>query len=280
MEAIHYYNGDYLKKEEIYISPDDVGFLRGHGCFDFFRVEKGVPIFVDDHLERLKASAEGLNIEMPMSLEEIKTIIFELIDRNKLPLSSIKVFLTGGLTQDGFTPSTPTILILNQPFKEPDQGIYETGASLMLYNYHRDFPAVKSTQYAKALALQKDWQKEGHIDVLYHDGKWVSEVSRSSVFFFKDGVLRTNKNDVLKGITQTNVHRAAASYFEIRVADITVDEVLEADEMFITSTTKRILPIVMVGDHKIREGQIGSRTIRLNEIFSDYLQAYINQYAR
>ncbi len=280
MEAIHYYNGEFLKKEEIHISPDDVGFLRGHGCFDFFRVENGVPIFLDDHLERLKASAEGLNIEMPMTLEELKAIIFELIDKNKLPLSSIKVFLTGGLTQDGFTPSTPTVLILNQPFKEPDQGMYETGASLMLYDYHRDFPTVKSTQYAKALALQKDWQKEGHIDVLYHDGEWISEVSRSSVFFFKDGVLRTNKDEVLKGITQTNVLRAAMDQFEIRVDDIKLSELLAADEMFITSTTKRILPIIKVGDQKIGNGLIGGNTRKMEELFSSFVEEYINQHQR
>ena len=98
----------------------------------------------------------------------------------------------------------------------------------MLYNYHRDFPTVKSTQYAKALSLQKEWQKEGHIDVLYHNGEWVSEVSRSSIFFFKDGVLRTNKRDVLKGMTQTNVLRAVEGHFEVLIDDIKLDELLGA----------------------------------------------------
>lgn len=280
MEAIHYYNGQYLKKEEIHISPDDVGFLRGHGVFDFFRVEHGVPVFMEDHLNRLEASAAGMNIQMPMSRNELKEIIHHLIGANKIPLSSIKVFLTGGLTSDGFTPSEPTVLILNQPFKEPDQGVYKSGSSLMLYDYHRDFPTVKSTQYAKALSLQKEWQKDGHIDVLYHDGEFVSEVSRSSVFMFKDGVLKTNKRDVLKGMTQTNVLRAAEGHFEVVIDDIKLKELLAADEMFITSTTKRVLPIVKLGGHVIGNGEIGENTKKLMAVFNTYIEDYINQHQR
>lgn len=280
MEAIHYYNGQYLKKEEIHISPDDVGFLRGHGVFDFFRVEQGVPVFIEDHLDRLQASATGINIQMPMSKDELKGIILHLVDTNNIPISSVKVFLTGGLTSDGFTPSEPTVLILNQPFKEPDKGVYKTGASLMLYDYHRDFPTVKSTQYAKALSLQKEWQKDGHIDVLYHDGEMVSEVSRSSVFLFKDGVLKTNKRDVLKGMTQTNVLRAVEGHFKVVIDDIKLDELLAADEMFITSTTKRVLPIVKLGDHIIGKGEVGENTEKLMKVFNAYIQNYIIQHQR
>lgn len=278
MDAIHYFNGEYLKKEEIRISPDDVGFLRGHSVFDFFRIEQGVPVFMEDHLDRLEASAAGMRIEMPMSRAALKDIIFQLIKTNNLDMASLKVFLTGGLTTDGFTPSEPTVLILNQPFKEPDQGVYETGASLLLHQYHRDFPKVKTTQYAKALSLQKEWQKDGHIDVLYHNGELVSEVSRSSVFIFKKGILKTNKRDVLKGITQTNVLRAIEGHFEVEVGDIKLEELLAADEMFITSTTKRILPIVKVDNKRIGAGVIGENTKKLMELFNAYLADYISQH--
>jgi len=278
MEAIHYYNGQYLKKNEISISPDDVGFLRGYGVFDFFRVEEGIPIFLDDHLDRLVASAQGIGIEMTLTRKELEVIIYDLIKKNGLPVSSIKIFLTGGLTIDGFTPSEPTILILNQPFSEPQEGIYKTGASLMLYNYQRDFPTVKSTQYVKALELQKAWQKDGHIDVLYHNGEYISEVSRSSVFIFKNGVLKTNKKEVLKGITQTNVLRALKKKFPIEVGDIKLNEVLNADEMFITSTTKRILPIIKVGEQLIGKGKIGELTNEAIQEFSVYVKDYINQH--
>lgn len=275
MEAIHYYNGQYLKKDEINISPDDVGFLRGYGVFDFFRVEQGVPVFVEDHLNRLFASAEGFNIQMPLTKDEIKEIMAHLIETNKIPQSSLKIFTTGGITSDGFSPSQPTVLILHQSFTAPDELVYRKGASLMLHNYHRDSPGVKSLQYAQALALQKTWLNEGHIDVLYHDGDLISEVSRSSVFLFKDGVLRTNQKDVLKGITQTNVLRAAEGFFPIEIGDIKLHELLDADEVFISSTTKRILPIVKVGESLIGDGQVGKLSNKLMEIFATYIKAYI-----
>jgi branched-chain amino acid aminotransferase len=278
MEALHYYNGQYLKKHEIHISPDDVGFLRGHGVFDFFRVEQGVPIFIEDHLDRLEASAKGFNIPMPMSRNALKEIIAHLIEANDYTLSSIKVILTGGLSVDGFSPSNPTILVLHQPFEGPDPKIYEIGASLMLYQYHRDFPTVKSTQYAKALALQVDWKTAGHIDVLYHDNELISEVSRSSVFLFKNGVLKTNRQNVLKGITQTNVIRAVEGHYPIDITDIKLEEVWAADELFITSTTKKVLPIVKVGEDLIAGGEVGEQTKHVKDIFNNYLADYITQH--
>ena len=91
MEPIHYYNGEYLKKkEDIHISPDDVDFLRGHRSFDFFRLR--MILFFGRPFESFRGFCVDLNIEMPMSKEEIKLIIHQLIERNDLPLSSIKIF--------------------------------------------------------------------------------------------------------------------------------------------------------------------------------------------
>jgi len=280
MEALHYYNGQYLKKHEIHISPDDVGFLRGHGVFDFFRVEHGIPLFVEDHLDRLEASAEGFNIPMPMSREGLVEIIHHLIATNAYDSSSIKVIFTGGLSTDGFSPSKPTVLVLHQPFEGPDPKLYETGASLMLHHYHRDLPKIKSTQYAKALALQADWKSQGHIDVLYHEDHLISEVSRSSVFLFKDGILRTNEKNVLKGITQTNVIRAIEGHYPVEISDIKLEEVLTADELFITSTTKRVLPIVKVGENLVAGGKVGEHTKHVIDIFDNYITSYITQHQR
>ena len=97
---------------------------------------------------------------------------------------------------------------------------------------------------------------------------------------FKDGVLKTNKRDVLKGMTQTNVLRAAEGHFEVVIDDIKLKELLASDEMFITSTTKRVLPIVKLGDHVIGNGEIGENTKKLMAVFNTYIEDYINQHQR
>lgn len=275
MEALHYYNGKYLKKNEISISPDDVGFTRSHAVFEYFRVENAQPIFIQDHLDRLWRSASGLNINIPKSREELIEIINELIAYNGLESSAIKIMVTGGVSTNGFSPGEPTLLVMNLPFQSIDQKLYENGASVMVYEYQRDLPSLKSVEYAQALALEAQWKSEGHIDVLYHQGGIVSEVSRSSVFIVKDGAIKTNKVGVLAGVTQKNVIKAIAHNYPVEIGEVALAKLMEADEIFITSTSKRVLPIVKVGAKQIGEGKPGMITRRVQELFSDYIKSLL-----
>jgi len=271
MEALHYYNGKYLKKNEISISPDDVGFSRGYAVFEYFRVENNLPIFVNDHLERLCSSAQALHLSMPQSKEEIKEIVVDLINKNQLPFSAIKIIVTGGVSTNGFSPGQPSLLIMQLPFQQPDESLYEKGASLMTYAYHRDMPSVKSVAYAQALSLEQEWKAKGHVDVLYHQNGWVSEVSRSSVFIVTSGKLKTNKAGVLAGVTQKNVIRAVKEKYQVEIGNIKLEELLNADELFITSTTKRVMPITQVGDQEIGNGIPGVITKEVRELFEGYV---------
>ena len=276
MEALHYYNEKYLKKNEISISPDDVGFTRAHAVFEYFRVENAQPIFMQDHLDRLWRSASGLNINIPKSREELIEIINELVASNGLESSAIKIMVTGGVSTNGFSPGEPTLLVMNLPFQSIDQKLYENGASVMVYEYQRDLPSLKSVEYAQALALEAQWKSEGHIDVLYHQGGIVSEVSRSSVFIVKDGAIKTNKVGVLAGVTQKNVIRAIGHQFPVEIGEITLNELIGADEFFITSTSKRVLPIVKVENELIGDGKPGKVSRKIKIQFEDYIKGLLN----
>ena len=275
MNPVNYFNGQFVEKEQMHISVDNVAFLRGYGVFEFFKVYGSKPLFMEDHLDRLFRSAAGMHLQVPKSKEEISGIVHELIRRNGLPFSTMKVILTGGNSADGFTPGVPELLIINSPFADAPIEVYENGASLMLYHYHRDFPTIKSLYYATTVALQSEWKAKGHIDVLYHNGEEISEVSRSNVFIFKKGKLKTNVDGVLGGITRMHVLKAAQSHFEIEIGVIRLDELLNADEVFITSTTKKVLPIVKLDNQLIGDGKPGSLTKRLIGIFDQYIEDYL-----
>ena len=275
MNPVNYFNGQYVEKEQMHISVDNVAFLRGYGVFEFFKVYGSKPLFMEDHLDRLFRSAAGMHLQVPNSKEEISAIVHELIRRNRLPFSTMKVILTGGNSADGFTPGAPELLIINSPFSDAPNEVYENGASLMLYHYHRDFPTIKSLYYATTVALQSEWKAKGHIDVLYHNGVEISEVSRSNVFIFKNGRLKTNVDGVLGGITRMHVLKAAQPHFEIEIGAISLDQLLQADEVFITSTTKKMLPIVKLDDRLIGDGKPGSSTKRLIGIFDQYIEDYL-----
>lgn len=275
MSSIQYFNGQFVTKDQIHISIDNVGFLRGYGVFEFFKVYGDQPLFMEDHLNRLFQSAEGLNMDVPLKKEELKSIVHELIARNKMDYSSMKIILTGGSSEDGFTPGPTEVIIMNAPFADPSEQVYRQGASLMLYEYQRDFPKIKSLYYTTTVALQPEWKGKGHIDVLYHDGHEISEVSRSNVFIFKQGMLKTNQAGVLGGVTRLNVLKAASTHFEIEIGAITLEELLTADEVFITSTSKKVLPIVKLDDTLIGNGMPGPKTVQLIQIFEDYIKVQL-----
>ncbi|WPZ12141.1 aminotransferase class IV [Roseivirga spongicola] len=275
MNPVHYFKGEFVKEERIHISVDNVGFLRGYGVFEFFKAHAEQPLFMEDHLDRLFRSAKGMNMAVPLSKQEIAGLVNELLRRNGFAYSSVKILLTGGDSVDGFTPGEPEIIILNNTFADASDKLYQDGASLMLYKYQRDFPAIKSLYYATTVALQSEWQSKGHIDVLYHNGEEISEVSRSNVFVFKNGVLKTNEAGVLGGITRMHVLKAASNNFEVQIGAISLSELLEADEVFITSTTKKVLPIVKLDEQLIGGGKPGVQTKKMIKIFDQYIEDYL-----
>ncbi|WP_281955039.1 aminotransferase class IV [Pseudophaeobacter arcticus] len=273
--TLHYFNGKFVQKHEIQFSIDDVGLLRGYSVFDFFKAKGEVPIFIDDHLARLNNSAEKLNLKLPISEAQIRAEIAELLRINRLDYSSLKIIITGGESSNGFSPGESKIVILNMPFLDLPDAVYQSGASLMLNEYTRDFPEVKSTHYARALSLQAEWINGGHIDVLYHEGDFISEVSRSNVFYFEGNKLRTNQVGVLHGVTRKNVLKCAEGLYDIKIGPISLKDLLNADEVFITSSTKKVMPIVKVGDQEIGTGLVGEKTKHLMIAFDQYIDRYV-----
>ncbi|OEK06447.1 aminotransferase class IV [Roseivirga misakiensis] len=272
---VQYFNGEFVPKEAVKLSIDDVGLTRGYAIFDFFKAKGNTPIFIEDHLDRLVNSARQINLALPLSIPEIKQVVQALLLKNQLAYSSIKVIVTGGVSNDGFTPGKPQIIILNTPFSDPPHTLYQKGGSLMLQAYTRDNPLVKSTNYANALAVQSRWQEEGHIDVLYHQNGLVSEVSRSNIYYFKEGKLYTNDDGVLLGVTRKNVLKCAQEIFKIQLGPIYLEDLWSADEVFITSSTKKVLPIVKIGDREIDSGEVGENTMLLIDRFNRYIDDYI-----
>ena len=275
-EVLHYFNGDYVPKDQIKLSIDDVGILRGYSVFEFMQAQGNIPVFVEDHLGRLMNSAASMNMELPFGKEGFLKIIQDVLAKNNLERSSIKIIVTGGNTSDGFSPGKATVIVMNLPLMLPPDEQYKNGITLLTYNYTRDYPTVKSTYYAKALSLQKEWKKDGHNDVLYYEGAYVSEVSRSNVFFFKEAKLITNEEGVLNGVTRRNVIRCAQQFMKVELRPIKLKELFEAEEVFMTSSTKKVMPVVALDSRKIGSGNVGELTKTMMEAFEKYRQEYIN----
>jgi D-alanine transaminase/branched-chain amino acid aminotransferase len=250
---ISYINEKFVTIEQAVIPINDLGIQRGYGVFDFLRVAGDKPLFIDDHLDRFFYSAEVMRLKIKQERTELKSIIQELINTNKLNHSGIRIILTGGESVDGYIISEPRLSIIQQSLKPPPDKLPDTGIMLVSNEYQRQLPHVKTTDYLMAIWLQP-WMKEKNADdILYHHNGYISECPRSNFFMItKKNILVTPKEKILNGITRKKVIDLAKKIgIETEERDIHLNEITEIKEAFITSSTKRMLPVSKIDDYKL-----------------------------
>jgi D-alanine transaminase/branched-chain amino acid aminotransferase len=227
---------------------------RGYGIFDFLRVAKDKPLFIEAHLDRFFTSAEIMRLNIPQTREDIKNIVGELIEKNKMDYSGIRMIIAGGDAPDGYTIEQPHLIVIQAPLAEPTLTLPSTGIKLASYNYQRQIPEVKTTDYLMAVWLQPWMKEQGADDILYHHNGVVSECPRSNFFIVtKDNVLVTAEKNMLKGVTRKNILAVCkANGIKVETRDLLLSEVATAKEAFITSSTKRIIPVHQIDDIMVK----------------------------
>jgi len=250
--------------EKASIHPADIGLTRGYGIFDFFRTVNYKPLFLSDYLDRFINSAEHTRIPLSYTKSELEDIIRLLIEKNDLEQGGIRMVLSGGISDNHFSPADGKLYIFCEALQLPAEEKFRNGVKLLMEEYVRPIPTVKTTNYCQAVFSSLTWQDQNAEDVIYHHKGLISESSRSNIFIVKNGRLATAESNVLKGITRKNVIKLIP-YTEVR--DITVEEALAADEVFMTSTTKRLLPVTQIDDQKIGGGKPGELTLSILEKF-------------
>lgn len=265
MDAFAYCNGEFLPLAETRLQVTDLAFLRGYGIFDFLRVIKGNPIFVNDHLDRFEQAAKAMGLTIPQSREHLHQLIAELIRLNPHELLGLKLILTGGYSPDGFTPAEhPNLLALASPFVFPDAAF---GLTLMSYEYRREIPAVKTLSYLPPIQMLPQLKRQAADDYLYYSNGLISESSRSNVFIVKNQTVSTPHTDILPGITRKHVLSVCQEVFAVEERGIPLAEVFEADEVFITSSNQRIMPVRQIDHHVLPQPHPGPVTKKLQDLF-------------
>jgi D-alanine transaminase/branched-chain amino acid aminotransferase len=267
---IAFFNNSFIEEEKVFLHVSDLAIQRGYGVFDFFKVVNDVPLFMHDHLDRLFNSAAGLGLEPGLNKTEIASIAQGLINRNKIPYSGIKIILTGGYSQDGYNPATPNLIITQQQMLPRPAGIFEKGFKVITFEHVRELPEIKSINYTTGVLLQQKLTLAGADDVLYHKNGEISEFPRSNFFIVmkNDKVVTPSKN-ILRGITRKKTLELARKHFTAEEVTVTLDDIRNAKEAFITSTSKEIIPVVMIDDIVINNGKPGEVTRFLDTKFAE-----------
>ncbi len=261
-----YINGDFVLKEDAKILITDLSVQRGYGIFDYFKTINNQPVFLDDHLDRFYFSAREMFLPVDMERDALKDILQQLIKKNNLPDSGIRITLTGGYSADGYLPAKPNMFITQLPFSYSKDN-FEKGTRLVTYEHQRQLAQVKTIDYLQAIRLQTFIKKNNADDVLYYAASGISECPRANFFMIndKDEIITPDKN-ILAGITRKKI----LSFDELAVKERTIlpDDIATAREAFVTSTSKLILPVLEINGTKIGHGKPGEIT---KELFKQML---------
>jgi branched-chain amino acid aminotransferase len=265
-----YINGNIQPYKDAFLHISDLAIQRGYGVFDFLKVQDNQPVFMNDYLERFYESAMLMELTVPLTKTELTDIIYQLITTNNLLLSGIKMILTGGYSANGYDPAEPNLIIQQQPLQLPTTEMIAQGIKVITYDHVREIPKAKTINYSMGIRLINNIKQAGASDVLYQKNGVVSEFPRCNFFIIThDNTIVTPAQDVLLGVTRKNVLELASKKYRSEERTITITEIAQAKEAFLTSTTKRILPIVQVDDLIIGNGKPGEVT---KELLADLIE--------
>lgn len=245
MSEYAFLNGQIVPVAEAVIGIHDIGILRAYSVFDYFRVVDGKPIFIEDYLDRFEKSAHGLQMEVPFSRVEIREAVFKLIELNYQPLLGVRLVCTGGYSPDAYTPVSPNVFMLARPFSFHP---YNQRLKLATVTFQRELHDIKSTNYLQPISMLQALEEKSADDVLYHQGGFITESSRSNIFIVKNGILITPSHGMLEGITRKRILSFAGEIMPLEVRQVHLDEVFAADEVFLSASTKRISPVTAIDD--------------------------------
>jgi branched-chain amino acid aminotransferase len=269
-------NGRLFDQEHAVISVFDHGFLYGEGIYETLRTYRGEPFLFDRHMRRLRASASMLALEVPISNAEIAARFRDTMAAAALGPDGREAYLrilitrgVGELTYDPAACPSPSIVVIAKPHVDLPDEAYARGVQVALVDIVRNHPGsvnpiIKSNNLLNnALAMQEAVRRGAFEGVMRNYRGELAECTTANLFVVKQGVALTPPIDagLLAGITREFVFEVgAAAGIPVREAVLKDADLIDADEAFLTSTTREILPIVRVDDRAIASGQPGPIT--------------------
>jgi branched-chain amino acid aminotransferase len=275
-------NGRVSDQANAVISVFDHGFLYGEGIYETLRTYNGQPFLFDRHMKRLRTSASMLALPVPLSDAQIderfrETVRAAGLGSDRQREAYIRILVTRGigeLTYDPAATPDPSIVVIVKPHVDPPRDVFERGVKVALVPIVRNHPGsvnplIKSNNLLNnALAMQEAFRRGGYEGVMRNFRGELAECTQSNLFIVKNGAALTPPIDagLLAGITRGFLFEVGSEAgIPVREAVLGDDDLFDADESFLTSTTREVVPIVKVDDRIIGAGKPGPVTLALLE---------------
>jgi len=286
MSEIVYLNGEFMPLENARIPVLDRGFIFGDGIYEVIPVYSKHPFRLPEHLARFERSHQAIRIPNPFSDAEWTKLVQDLVARNAGDDQSIYLQVTRGVAKrDHAFPKDvkPTVFGMSSPLSTPAQEAIEGGVhAITAIDYRWLKCDVKSTSLLGNCLLRQTAADAGALEVVMFRDGFLTEGSSSNVFVVKNGVILATPKDnlVLPGITyDVVVELARSNGLPLEVRPITEAEVLGADEIWVTSSTKEVLAVSTLDEKAVGNGKPGAVFRRMHGLYQDFKRTVMRQAA-
>ena len=273
-----YLNGSFLPLEDASISVMDRGFLFGDGVYEVIPVYAGKLFRLEEHLQRLQNSLDGVRIGNPLTTAAWHELLEELVSRNNGGDQAVYLQVTRGVApkRDHAFPvdTRPTVFAMSNPLPAPIDVAAEPGIhAITLPDIRWQHCNIKAiTLLPNVILRQQAVEADTAEAILIRDG-YVTEGAASNIFIVRNGILVTPPKSpaLLPGITRDLViELAAGNAIPYREADIAAAELCTASEIWLTSSTREISPVVQLDDEVVGDGKPGPVWSQMIALFQAY----------
>ncbi len=274
-------NGQLVDVNKACISVTDSGFLYGAGLFETMRSYNGVVFALKDHLDRLFFSARTLSINPAYDRKYITDIIYKVLQANKLTDARLRLTLSNGPMSQSDEQGKATLLITAAKLQPYPAEYYKKGVLVVLcpFKQNPNEPTCghKTTSYfSRMIALNRAHQQRAAEALWFTTDNRLAEGCISNVFLVKDSVLYTApiETPVLAGIARKTVCQIALkNSIKLVEKELYIDDVLAADEIFLTNVIMQIMPVTTVEKHAVSDGKVGTMTREMQKSFDEFVES-------
>ena len=277
MSQTVYLNGAFLPIEQAFVPVLDRGFIFGDGIYEVIPVYSRRPFRLDEHLVRLQNSLDGVRIANPYTLEEWKTRVCELIERNAPDDQYVYLHITRGVAKrDHAFPkdATPTVFMMSSPLVTSSRELVENGVSAVSAVDNRwDRCDIKAISLLPNVLLRQAAVDAGATETVMFRNGILTEGAASNIFAVENGVILAPPKDhhMLPGITYDLVlELAAANGIAVDIGKFDEARIRQADELWLTSSTKEVLAITQLDGQPVGNGKPGTLFWRMHALYQDY----------
>jgi len=272
-------NGQIVDRSRAMVDIEDRGYQFGDGVYEVIRVYNGKLFTPAEHLERFAGSLHKIGIVPPYTNDELLKILQELVEKNQLQLGIIYMQMTrGAAPRDHAFPKgkvSPALTAYTKETPRPVSYSASGGTAILTEDIRWLRCDIKSLNLLGNVLAKQKASEQNCYEAIQYRGETVTEGSSSNIFMVKDGVIITHPSTqlILKGITKDVVFNICEQK-NLRIEERTFSpqELISADEVFLTSTVSEVLPIITINGKQIGGGTPGMITRKLQAYFSQEIE--------